>query len=117
MYLLACSICISLMVILQAKCFWWLRKRRSFKVSSFKGVLLVIAHPDDESMFFGPTLVSLQERGVRVKVVCLTNGTAMLSSLVVVRKCKWTGTSQGKGIAECMPMSWNCQVKRDNHRR
>ena len=40
-------------------------------------VLLVIAHPDDESMFFAPTLVSLARAGARMHVLCLSNGKAL----------------------------------------
>jgi N-acetylglucosaminylphosphatidylinositol deacetylase len=38
-------------------------------------VLLVIAHPDDESMFFAPSLLSLVHSSARVFVLCLSNGT------------------------------------------
>lgn len=38
-------------------------------------VLLVIAHPDDECMFFGPLIYSLTQRdGCQVYVLCLSNG-------------------------------------------
>lgn len=37
-------------------------------------VALVIAHPDDEAMFFVPTIVALQSSGVRVHVLCLSDG-------------------------------------------
>jgi N-acetylglucosaminylphosphatidylinositol deacetylase len=36
--------------------------------------VLVIAHPDDESMFFLPTLTSLNQAGETVWLVCLTTG-------------------------------------------
>ena len=41
---------------------------------SSRGVLLVTAHPDDEAMFFVPTLLALQARGVAVHVLCLSTG-------------------------------------------
>ncbi|KAI5064955.1 hypothetical protein GOP47_0019650 [Adiantum capillus-veneris] len=42
-----------------------------------KNVLLVVAHPDDESMFFAPTLLSLASLGCyHVRVLCLSNGNA-----------------------------------------
>lgn len=38
-------------------------------------VLLVIAHPDDECMFFGPLIYTLTQRdGCQVYVLCLSNG-------------------------------------------
>lgn len=38
-------------------------------------VLLVTAHPDDECMFFGPTLIALQKReNCRIFVLCMSRG-------------------------------------------
>ncbi|XP_047033133.1 N-acetylglucosaminyl-phosphatidylinositol de-N-acetylase [Helicoverpa zea] len=37
-------------------------------------VLVVVAHPDDECMFFGPTIFRLCEQGADVHVLCLSNG-------------------------------------------
>ncbi|KAG0592107.1 hypothetical protein KC19_1G225600 [Ceratodon purpureus] len=40
-------------------------------------VLLVVAHPDDESMFFGPTLLSLAQLGVyNIRALCFSTGNA-----------------------------------------
>jgi len=39
-----------------------------------KRVLLVIAHPDDECMFFGPTIINLAANGSDLRVLALTNG-------------------------------------------
>ena len=36
--------------------------------------ILVIAHPDDESMFFVPTLRNLKTRGETFWILCLTTG-------------------------------------------
>jgi len=36
--------------------------------------LLVIAHPDDEAMFFVPALKALQRAGWELCVLCLSNG-------------------------------------------
>lgn len=46
--------------------------------SENKAVLLVIAHPDDETMFFAPTLLSLASAtpAVSVHVLCLSTGNA-----------------------------------------
>jgi N-acetylglucosaminylphosphatidylinositol deacetylase len=43
-------------------------------VSQPQSVLLVIAHPDDEAMFFIPALLSLQALGYQIAVLCLSNG-------------------------------------------
>lgn len=39
-------------------------------------VLLVIAHPDDEAMFFGPLLLALQSNEIKVHILSLSNGNA-----------------------------------------
>lgn len=40
-----------------------------------KRVLIVIAHPDDECMFFGPTVLNLtKRRGCLVYLMCLSSG-------------------------------------------
>lgn len=43
-----------------------------------KRILLLIAHPDDEAMFFAPTLLSLTrpQYGNHVKILCLSTGNA-----------------------------------------
>lgn len=42
-----------------------------------KRVLIVVAHPDDECMFFGPTIFRLCEQGADVHLLCLSNGTPL----------------------------------------
>jgi hypothetical protein len=39
-----------------------------------KRVLVVTAHPDDECMFFGPTIVELLESGALVYILCFSTG-------------------------------------------
>lgn len=52
-----------------------LRSVRLPKAAITGRVLLVIAHPDDESMFFGPLMYSLTKRPeCQVYVLCLSNG-------------------------------------------
>ncbi|XP_037493180.1 probable N-acetylglucosaminyl-phosphatidylinositol de-N-acetylase isoform X2 [Jatropha curcas] len=41
-----------------------------------KNVLLVVAHPDDESMFFSPTINYLISRGHNLHILCLSIGNA-----------------------------------------
>ncbi|PJF19186.1 hypothetical protein PSACC_01032 [Paramicrosporidium saccamoebae] len=50
----------------------YLRRERPNNV--FNNVLLVTAHPDDECMFFGPTLRTLQRSGSHIHVLCLSTG-------------------------------------------
>lgn len=54
---------------------YFMRIWESKQISGVRQVLLVIAHPDDECMFFGPTLVSLAKMpDVRIYVICLSIG-------------------------------------------
>jgi N-acetylglucosaminylphosphatidylinositol deacetylase len=50
--------------------------RKSFPMLRQKAIVLLIAHPDDEAMFFAPTLAALTrpEVGNHVKILCLSNG-------------------------------------------
>lgn len=43
-----------------------------------KRICLLIAHPDDEAMFFAPTVLALTrpETGNHVKILCLSAGTS-----------------------------------------
>ncbi|KAF2873744.1 putative deacetylase LmbE-like domain-containing protein [Massariosphaeria phaeospora] len=51
---------------------------RSFPTLQGKRILLLIAHPDDEAMFFAPTLLALTRAELRnhVKILCLSSGDA-----------------------------------------
>lgn len=44
------------------------------KASPEKNCVLVIAHPDDEVMFFLPSLLALKGSGISCHLLCLTNG-------------------------------------------
>ncbi|KAF2733564.1 phosphatidylinositol glycan class L [Polyplosphaeria fusca] len=50
----------------------------SFPVLRGKRIILLIAHPDDEAMFFAPTLLALTrpENGNHVRILCLSSGNA-----------------------------------------
>ena len=51
--------------------------RSTFPKLRSKRICLLIAHPDDEAMFFSPTLLELTraEAGNHVKILCLSSGT------------------------------------------
>lgn len=54
---------------------WQSYKERPSEVfKETKRVLLVTAHPDDECMFFGPTIVNLARQGIDIYLLCLSNG-------------------------------------------
>lgn len=62
--------------------------------------LVVIAHPDDECLFFGPTIATLLRRKCRVYMLCLSTGIHFKSLLwlpVTARKRRqsWTYSSKG----------------------
>lgn len=37
-------------------------------------LLVVVAHPDDETMFFAPSILALARRGIELHVLCLSTG-------------------------------------------
>jgi N-acetylglucosaminylphosphatidylinositol deacetylase len=47
-----------------------------------KRICILIAHPDDEAMFFAPTVMALTkpETGNHVKILCLSSGMRLRSS-------------------------------------
>lgn len=58
---------------------WLLRQTFGLKLAGnwkLRGsrTLLVVAHPDDESMFFTPTLLALKNSQCTVSVICLSTG-------------------------------------------
>uniref|UniRef100_A0A914ENF7 N-acetylglucosaminylphosphatidylinositol deacetylase n=1 Tax=Acrobeloides nanus TaxID=290746 RepID=A0A914ENF7_9BILA len=52
------------------------KTQRCLPVSSTTRCLLVIAHPDDETMFFGPTVTRLARKGCLLYILCITSGDA-----------------------------------------
>lgn len=53
----------------------WYRHATNVRLPNSRRVLICIAHPDDESMFFGPTILSLTKRtDCQVYLLCLSNG-------------------------------------------
>jgi hypothetical protein len=52
---------------------------RSFPKLRNKRICLLIAHPDDEAMFFSPTVLALTkpELGNHLKILCFSTGTSL----------------------------------------
>lgn len=50
------------------------RGGRPLPLNSSSKILLIIAHPDDESMFFAPVLRGLRLSGHRIFILCVSNG-------------------------------------------
>jgi len=57
----------------------------SFPTLQNKRILLLIAHPDDEAMFFAPTLLALArpENANHIKILCLSSGMHRVASFNV----------------------------------
>jgi LmbE family N-acetylglucosaminyl deacetylase len=73
-----------------------------------KNILLVIAHPDDEVMFFGPTLIGITNSSSEnnVRVLCLSNGISVIDK-VDVRKCRRIRTYSGARVSGQFEIFWN----------
>ncbi|CAK7242636.1 MAG: N-acetylglucosaminyl-phosphatidylinositol de-N-acetylase [Sporothrix thermara] len=65
-----------------------------------KRICLLIAHPDDEAMFFAPTVLALTrpEAGNHVKILCLSNGNA--AGLGETRKRELVKSAMALGLAD-----------------
>lgn len=70
----------------------------SFPMLRGKRICLLIAHPDDEAMFFAPALISLArpDLGNRIFVLCLSSGDA--DGLGHIRKAELTKSALLLGI-------------------
>lgn len=57
---------------------WLLTSHTASTLPQLRGqrICLLIAHPDDEAMFFSPTLLALTkpELGNHIKILCLSEG-------------------------------------------
>lgn len=56
---------------------------QTFPTLAGKRILLLIAHPDDEAMFFAPTIQALTapHLGNQLKILCLSTGATILGSM------------------------------------
>ncbi|KAL8713084.1 MAG: hypothetical protein Q9225_006840 [Loekoesia sp. 1 TL-2023] len=63
-----------------------------------KRICLLIAHPDDEAMFFSPTLLALTnpDSGNHVKILCLSNGNA--DGLGEIREKELMASAESLGL-------------------
>lgn len=52
-------------------------------INNCKNILFVISHPDDECMFFGPTIVTLSNKpDCNVYLLCLSRGKVILNKTI-----------------------------------
>mmetsp|Transcript_16496 Transcript_16496/g.26800 ORF Transcript_16496/g.26800 Transcript_16496/m.26800 type:complete len:243 (-) Transcript_16496:43-771(-) len=68
------SVGLAVLVVLLALAWGLVKRRQSLRGNFRNKVLLVIAHPDDESMFFVPTIRNFLRENVHV--LCLSSGNA-----------------------------------------
>lgn len=54
-------------------------------IKNARRVLIVTAHPDDECMFFGPTIFKLTKAGCSIYLLCLSNGKNRLFPIFITR--------------------------------
>lgn len=70
-------------------------KTTKTRLANVKSVLIVTAHPDDECMFFGPTILGVRNANpaANVHVLCLTQGrdSPRVRTKEVVESCKLLG--------------------------
>lgn len=64
-------------------------KKANREKNALKNVLLVTAHPDDETMFFSPLLNYLQSENFNTHVLCLTYGQLLPEMSSPVRKSEF----------------------------
>lgn len=74
-------------------------------------MLFLVAHPDDESMFFLPTIYELLNLGYRIRVVCFSNGNSTIREKEMVSSCNELGVEcvikSIEGIVDGMENEWN----------
>jgi len=74
-----------------------LNTQRRLPIKNETRCLLLIAHPDDECMFFGPTIVQLLKSRCKVYVLCVSTGNA--DGLGGLRKDELFASCQKLGIS------------------
>jgi N-acetylglucosaminylphosphatidylinositol deacetylase len=77
---------------------WWIlyKFQWGLPVSSNQRCLLVIAHPDDETMFFGPTIRRLLKSNVNIFILSISCGNA--DGLGTIRKRELGAAVQKLGV-------------------
>lgn len=71
-------------------------------------VLLVTAHPDDEAMFFAPTISRLQQQGASIHILCLSNGESLKQQTPSKHTARPWRHQHPPGRAASSPMSCCC---------
>lgn len=86
-------------IILLLSLYIFSRKHKTLPfLNNESNILLLVAHPDDEVMFFGPTLCSIIKHKIPIKVLCLSNGNA--DSLGKIREKELSKSLLNLGISK-----------------
>jgi N-acetylglucosaminylphosphatidylinositol deacetylase len=85
-----------------------------------KKCLIAIAHPDDESMFFLPSIENLKDEGYTVHIICFSNGNSKIREDELVKAAKFLHIDKleildltSKGVIDGMENEWNTKVLSD----
>lgn len=86
---------------------------RSFPRLRNKRICLLIAHPDDEAMFFSPTVLALTkpELGNHLKILCFSTGTSLSSA----HFRHWASSIAPDTIPNTTYQSWSPSEKSTNN--
>src|SRR5436309_8800216 len=97
LFLRLCLILSSFLVMLKLA-YNKLRGQNSFakyiRYNVIESVLLVIAHPDDEVMFFTPMIRLLAELGCTIQILCLSQGQGKGREDELKESCKVLGVDE-----------------------
>jgi hypothetical protein len=87
-----------------------------------KDILFIIAHPDDEIMFFFPTIKTLLNAGHNVRIICLSNGNAdkigkvreiELEKVCSHLKIKNYEIIDNENLQDCIKTKWDQEIVAD----
>lgn len=95
--------------------------RNTTQIPTGKRFLLVIAHPDDECMFFSPTVINLTSHGNSVSILCLSSGNAdglgKIREKELLKSCTLLGCERAnvhlldkRELQDSMSTSWDSKA-------
>jgi N-acetylglucosaminylphosphatidylinositol deacetylase len=92
-----------------------LRPSYKEKIASVKNILLVVAHPDDECMFFAPSILGLNKLlsshpSSKIHVVSLSTGNSLWDVAYTLTKNYNIGNHDGLGDVRKKELVESCKV-------
>ncbi|CAF1316366.1 unnamed protein product [Adineta steineri] len=112
-YIILIPLCIYLFIIITP-----IKNVKSFipmEVEQSKNFLIVVAHPDDECLFFSPTIIGLVSRGKIGHILVFSTGNS--EGLGPIREKELNGSCQQLGIDLSRCLSLNLTDLQDNPHR